>query len=275
MMMRKICLLTACALSVTACGYAAPDAGQVGVATKQPWFFGSGGVDPNPIATGSTLVASSTHVDYIPVTPQAFDISFDNIMPRDGIPLDFHTTVRMQVVDAVALVRDWNGAATNDKDELSNAWFWSNIDPVFANLVRQDVKQFTMQQLAFEGGAIDQIDQHVTQQLQSFIKKNRMPVRLLSVTIGRAIPPQEILDQRTETAAQQQRKLTMDAKTAAEEARKNAELARAAADNAYRVEMQWTPAQLIETKRIDMMEQACSRGTCVFATPGTTVMLNK
>lgn len=259
-------------ISLAACGYAAPDAGKVGVATKQPWFFGSGGVDPTPIATGSTLVASSTHVDYIPVTPQSFDIAFDNMMPSDGIPLDFHTTVRMQIVDAVALVRDWNGAAKNDKDELSNAWFWSNVYPVYANLVRQDVKKFTMQQLAFGGEAIDSIDGHVTDQLNTFIKKNKLPVRLLSVTIGRAAPPQEILDQRTETAAQQQRKLTMDAKAAAEEARKNSELKRAEADNAYRVEMQWTPAQLIETKRIEMMEEACSRGTCIFATPGTTVM---
>jgi regulator of protease activity HflC (stomatin/prohibitin superfamily) len=273
--MKKLLVTIACALSVTACGYAAPDAGEVGVATKKPWFFGSGGVSDTPIATGSTLVANSTHVDYIKVTPIAFDVGFDNMMPSDGIPLDFHTTIRVQVTDAVGLVRDWNGAAKNDKGDPSDAWFWSNIYPVYANMVRQDVKKFTMQQLSFEGAAIDAIDSHVTAQLTDFIAKNKIPVRLLSVTVGRAIPPQEILDQRTETAAQNQRLQTELAKQRAEEARRGAELARAQADDAYRTGMQWSPEQLIETKRIEALRQACSHGTCIIGGNNTSLMLSK
>lgn len=264
----------AAALMLSACGYASPDAGQVGVATKQPWFFGSGGVSDAPIATGSSLVASSTHVDYIPITPLSFDVPFDNMMPSNGIPLDFHTTVRMQITDPVELVKHWNGAAKDDKGELAHSWFYGTIEPIYSNLVRQEVKNFDMSSLAFTGAAIDQIDAKVTGQLNSFIAKNKMPVRLLSVTIGRATPPQEILDQRTETAAQQQRELTMVAQQKAEEARKGAEAARAQADNAYRSEMQLSPEQYVELKKIEMQRVACSHGTCIFG-GAAGVLLNK
>jgi regulator of protease activity HflC (stomatin/prohibitin superfamily) len=265
-------MISLSALALTACGYAAPDAGQQGVLTRKPWFFGSGGVDMTPIQTGSKIVASSTHVDYVPITPLAFDIGFDNMMPKDGIPLDFHSTVRIQIADAPELVRDWNGADRNDKGELSYNWFWANISPVYSNMVRQEVKNFTMQQLAFEGAAVDQIDQVVAAKLNDFIRKNKMPVRLLSVTIGRAIPPNEILAQRTETAEQQQRKLTMDAQTQAELARKNSEQARAEADTAYRVSSNLSVEQNIELKRIEALKQACSQGTCIFG--NVTPLLN-
>jgi regulator of protease activity HflC (stomatin/prohibitin superfamily) len=150
--------------------------------------------------------------------------------------------------------------------------FGAAIAPVYTNLVRQDVKQFTMQDLAFGQTAVDKIEADVTGKLGQFIARNHMPVQLLSVTIGRAAPPQEILDQRTRTAEQQQRMQTELAGQKAEEARKGRELARAEADNAYRVQMQWTPEQLIETKRIDMLKEACSRGTCIFG--GGTPIIN-
>lgn len=276
--MKKLNLLfAACAaLSLAGCGYASVDAGEEAVLVRKPWFFGSGGVDMTPIQTGSQVVASSTDVVKIPVTPLSFDLGFDNMMPKDGIPLDFHTTVRVQVTNTPLLVRDWNGGATRvnaDGDKVpSYSWFNSNITPVYTNLVRQEVKNYTMTQLAFEGRAIDQIDQRVTAKLDEFIRRNKIPIRLLSVTIGRAIPPQEILDQRTATAEQQQRLQTEYAKQKAEEARKGAELARAEADNAYRVQMQWTPEQLIETKRIEMLKIACAQGTCIFG--GGTPIIN-
>jgi hypothetical protein len=269
--MKKIAIILS-ALTLTACGYASPDAGEVSVLVRKPWFFGDGGVDPVPVTTGSKVIAGSTDEIRVPITPQAFEVNFDNLMPSNGIPLDFHTTVRMQVTDAPELVSKWNGGATDENGKPSHAWFWSNVSPVYANLVRQEVKNYDMATLAFNGAAIDQIDQRVHAKLNDFIAKNKLPARLLSVTIGRATPPQEILDQRTETAAQQQREVTMAAQQKAEVARKSAEMARAEADNAYRVEMQWTPDQLIETKRIEMLKYACSRGTCIIG--GATPIVN-
>jgi hypothetical protein len=269
--MKKLLIATSL-LALTGCGYASPDAGQEGVLVRKPWFFGDGGVDPETVKTGSAVVAGSTDVIYIPVSPQAFDIGFNDLMPSNGIPLDFHTTVRVQVTDAAALVSKWNGAAKNDKDELSNAWFWSNIHPQYANFVRQEVKNYDMASLAFNGAVVDAIDQKVQNKLADFIKRNKMPVRLLGVTIGRASPPQAILNQRTETAAQQQREQTMIAQQKAEQARKGAELARAEADNAYRMQMQLSPEQYVQLKAIEMQRSACANGTCIFG--NVTPMIN-
>lgn len=43
---------------------------------------GSGGVDPQPVRTGSEVVASSTDAIYISTTPTAFDVEFfGNVTP--------------------------------------------------------------------------------------------------------------------------------------------------------------------------------------------------
>lgn len=266
--MKKLTPLVACVM-LAGCGYASPDAGQEGVLVSKPWFFGSGGVDMEPVHTGSALVAASTDVVYVQVTPQAFTVEFDDLMPSNGIPLDFHATIRVQVTDSARLVRDWNGGAVDQNGNPSNIWFWGNIGPQFGNLVRSEVKNYDMAALAFSGAAIDEIDAKVFAKLADFIKRNNLPVKLLSVTIGRATPPKEILDQRTETAAQQQREQTMLAQQKAEEARKGAEAARANADNAYNREMGLTPGQYVDLKRIEMQRDACAKGTCIFgnATP--------
>lgn len=268
--MNKLILL-ASVFALSACGYAAPDAGEEGVLVRKPWFFGSGGVDPNPVKTGSTIVAGSTDVIKIPVRPIAFDVQFNDLMPKDGIPLDFHTTVRMQVVNSPVLVEKWNGGAEDKDGNLSHNWFWGNIAPQYTNFVRQEVKNYDMAALAFNGAAIDAIDNKVQAKLVDFIKRNKMPVRLLSVTIGRAAPPQAILNQRTETAAQQQREQTMHAQERAEGARKAAEQARAEADNAYRSQMSLSPEQFVELKRIEMQRLACQKGTCIFGN-GTPII---
>lgn len=263
-MTKRNYLLAACALSLTACGYVAPDAGQEAVLIKQPWFFGSGGVDDTPVHTGSTVVASSTKAVLVSTTPTAFEVPFDNLMPSNSIPLDFHTVVRMQVTDTVELVKKWNGGATNDKGEETNYWFWASVQPMYVNFVRQEVKKYDMNALALTGAAVDNVEAAVTQRLNAYIKANKMPVKLLSVTMGRAGLPDAIMAQKTETAAQQQRILTMEAQRQAEDSRKAAEQSRAEADNAYRSQMSLTPEQFVELKRIEMQRTACQRGTCIF-----------
>lgn len=264
MNIHKLALLATVSLSLTGCGYASPDAGQEGVAIRKPWFFGSGGVAEEPIQTGSTIVAASTDVVYVDVTPQAFEIKFNDLAPSDGIPLDFQTTVRLQVTNSVELVKSWNGAATNEKGEPAYSWFWRNIEPQYQNFVRQAVKRYTMNDLALTGAAIDAVDQEVQKRLQAYLAEIKIPVRLLGVTVGRANPPSEILAQRTQTAAQQQRVKTMEEAKKAEDARKAAEQARAEADNAYRQQMSLTPEQFVDLKRIEMQEKACQRSTCIF-----------
>ena len=265
--MKKLILIAT--MMLAGCGYASVDAGEEGVLVYRPWFFGHGGIDSTPITTGSTVVASSTEVHNIPITPLAFNINFDDIMPNNGIPLDFQTTVRLQITDSVAIVRDWNGAHKNAEGVLDHLWFHANVSQEYGKIVRAAVRRHDLNSLAMTGTAVEAVDQEVNRNLAAYLRRIRLPVRLLGVTVGRAHPPQAILNQRTETAAQEQRQQTEAAGEAAEITRRRREQARAEADNAYRMQMGMSPEQFVELERIKMQQQACARGTCIFgnATP--------
>jgi hypothetical protein len=90
----------------------------------------------------------------------------------------------------------------------------------------------------------------------------KLPVQLITLTIGRAIPPDAVKNQRIETATQEQRIQTEQQKKLAEDARAQPEQSRAKADNAYREAMQLSPEQFIQLESVKMMERACSNGNC-------------
>lgn len=273
--MKKL-LIASCLLSLTACGYVSPDAGQEGVLVRKPWFFGDGGVDPTPVKTGSQVVASSTDVIYIDVTPRAFEVKFDDLMPSNGIPLDFHTTVRLKITDSSLLVTDWSGGEKDENGNNTDWWYWRNINPQYENLVRNAVKKYDMNQLALSGDAIAAVDAEVQKGLQAYLTQIKIPVQLLGVTVGRANPPEAIKQQRIETAAQQQREQTMAAAKRAEDSRKAAEQSRAEADNAYRSQMQLSPEQFVDLQRIDMMRDVCSKGKgCTFIAGNASPIISR
>lgn len=267
----KKCAIALCALSLSACGYASADAGEEVVLVRHPWFFGHGGIEDEPVQTGTSLIAWSTSEHKVNVNPQAFEVQFDNLMPMNRIPVDFHTVVRIQVVDSVELVKHWNGAAVNDEGKPTNAWFWANIQPIYVNLVREEVKRFDMNQLVI-GQGVGQIEAAVTTKLNDYIRRNKIPVRLLSITMGKAVIPNSILEQTTATATQEQRKLTMDATALAETARINAERQRALADNAYRIDVGRSPEQELEFQRIQMLKDTCKTNTCIFGSGGNILL---
>jgi len=79
-----------------------------------------------------------------------------------------------------------------------------------------------------------------------------LPVTLVTMTVGRANPPDAIKSQRIETAAQEQRSNTEKQRKLAEDQRRAAETSRAEADNAYREAMHLSPEQFIQLETIKM-----------------------
>jgi hypothetical protein len=111
----------------------------------------------------------------------------------------------------------------------------------------------------------------VRNQLDAFFTTSHIPVRILTMTVGRAIPPDAIRDQRIQTAAQEQRIQTEKEVTLAEEQRAKAEAARAVADNAYRQAIGLPPEQFIELQGIQMQLQVCGpngKANCTFIQNG-------
>ncbi len=259
----RYAILCLVALFFSACSVYAPDAGHEVVLVKKPWFFGHGGVVPTPVTTGRTWAAVTTDGVDVSMQPQRFEEDMSDTMSADGVPLGFHAVITLQVADSVELVKDFGPN-----------WYQNNVEQQFMQDIRQSVRKHAMNEVAINPTAIDAIDNEVRSELQNFFVTSHIPVRILTMTVGRAIPPDAIRDQRIQTAAQEQRIQTEKEVTLAEEQRAKAEAARAVADNAYRQAIGLSPEQFIELQRIQMQLQVCGsngKGTCTFIQNGAAM----
>src|SRR6187431_3161416 len=112
------------AVVVSACSTVQPDGGHEAVLVRKPLIFGSGGVDPNPVKTGLKYVAFTTTGIDVNMQPMRIDVEFSDLMTMDGVPIDFHAVLTVQVTDSVKLVRDFGQDFSGDKPG-----FWTrNLD---------------------------------------------------------------------------------------------------------------------------------------------------
>lgn len=255
-----------------ACSTVQPDAGHEAVLVRKPLIFGSGGVDPTPVRTGLKYVAFTTSGVDVNMQPRRIDAEFNDLMTSDGVPIDFHAVITLQVTDSVKLVRDFGADAGSN----GIPGFWMrNLDQPFRTAVRDSVKAHGMNEMAIQATAAEQVDDAVTEHLLRIVKETGVPVKILDVSLGRANPPDAILHQRVETAAQEQRINTERQKKLAEDQRKAAEESRAAADQAYNQKMGLNTEQYVALQAIQMQRDVCSKGTCTFIYgANATPMLN-
>ena len=251
------------------CRTVQPDAGHEAVLVRKPLLFGSGGVDPTPVKTGLKYVAFTTTGIDVNMQPMRIDVEFSDLMTMDGVPIDFHAVLTLQVSDSVKLVRDFGQDFVDDKPG-----FWiRNLEQPYRTAVRDAVKAHGMNEMAIQATAAEAVDKVVTEHLLTIIKETGVPVRLLDMSLGRANPPDAILHRRVETAAQEQRINTEKQKKLAEDQRKMAEESRAAADQAYNQKMGLNAEQYVALQAIQMQRDVCGKGTCTFLYGGNAVPL--
>ena len=251
------------------CRTVQPDAGHEAVLVRKPLLFGSGGVDETPVKTGLKYVAFTTTGIDVNMQPMRIDVEFSDLMTMDGVPIDFHSVLTLQVTDSVKLVRDFGQDFAGDKPG-----FWvRNLDQPYRTAVRDAVKAHGMNEMAIQATAAEAVDKVVTEHLLTIIKDTGVPVRVLDMSLGRANPPDAILHQRVETAAQEQRINTEKQKKLAEDQRKMAEESRASADQAYNQKMGLNSEQYVALQAIQMQREVCGKGTCTFLYGGNAVPL--
>jgi regulator of protease activity HflC (stomatin/prohibitin superfamily) len=236
------------ALLLTGCSSYAPDAGHEVVLIEKPLLFGHGGVNPEPVKTGRTFTAITTQGVDVSMQPRRFEANLP-----DGVPISFHAIITLQVTNSVDLVKNFG-----------RDWYENNIEQPFGQFVRQAVRKHGMNETAISTTALDSIDEEIRANLAQFVQEKQLPVRLITMTVGRANPPDAIKSQRIETAAQEQRVQTEKQIKLAEDQRKAAEESRAAADNAYRQAIGLSPEQYVQLKRIEMELKVCGDGKCTF-----------
>jgi hypothetical protein len=248
------------------CSNYSPDAGHEIVLIKKPWFFGHGGVDPDPVKTGRTFAALTTEGVDVYMQPKKYETELQDTMTADGVPISFHAIVALQVSDSVALIKNFGPD-----------WYRNNLEEPFKTMVRQAVRKRGMNETAISTTALDAIDAEIHDQLVAFIQDKQLPVRLITMTVGRANPPDSIKSQRIETATQEQRIQTEKQTKLAEDQRALAEASRAAADNAYREAMHLSPEQFIQLETIKMQGRVCGpqgKANCTFIQNGATPVYN-
>lgn len=250
--MRYVVTLMVAAL-VSGCSVYAPDAGHEVVLIQKPWFFGHGGVEDQPVKPGRTWAAYTTEGVDVYMQPQKYETEMHDTMTSDGVPISFHAIMVLQVVDSVSLIKNFGPH-----------WYENNLQEPFKTMVRQAVRRRGMNETAISTTALDAIDEEIRDNLVGFIKEKNLPVKLVTMTVGRANPPDAIKNQRIETAAQEQRIQTEIQIKNAETQRKAAEEARAAADNAYRQAIGLSPEQYVQLKRIEMERAVCEQAKCTF-----------
>lgn len=251
------------------CSVASPDAGHQVVWVEKPMFFGHGGVNPTPVTTGRSYGAvTSTAID-INMLPQRVDMEFDDMMTKSGVPVSFHVVLTFHITDAVKLVQNFGA----DHDG-ANWGFWArNLDQPIRTAVRDSVKKRDMQEMAIDQTAADAVGQEVAAAATKIVAQTGVPIIFSAggINVGRVNPPDAIKNQRVETAAQEQRAITMKQTKLAEDQRKEAETSRASADNAYRLAMQLSPDQFIQLEMIKMQRDVCGQGNCTFFVNGGPV----
>lgn len=213
--------------------------------------------------TGTYFAAPWTSVEIVNMQPLVFDESFDDLMSGNGVPLDFHSSIRVQVTDAKRLIT-----------EFGPSWYGNNLANEFANQMRQEVRKHGMNELAIQASAIDEVDSALLEKMRSYVEEIGLPVRVLTVTVGKANPPDAILTQRTETAQQEQRAITEDKRREAENVRFEAETSRAKADLAYRDTFGFSSAEYLRLQEIDTLREACTgEGRCTLIIGGGSASL--
>ncbi len=239
------------------------EAGEEGVITDKPYFCCHEGVREEPLKDGRILMFRTSTMTTVRMTPQAVDVNFDDLSSQDNILLDFASSIQYQFTDSVRLIRDFG----------AQNWFKANIERQYMSIVRDIVKKYTMTQMMSDPETAALVDAEITEQLQKLVAESKLPLRVISVSLGRAKPNANVLNQMNETAAQQQRKKTLVEAEAAEVQREKEQIAKARADNAYRNSIGLSPEQFVELEKIRRYSDACMKAANCIVTSGQSNVL--
>ena len=251
-----IAAIIAASTVLSGCSIVTTEPGTESVLVDKPYIFGEGGVRTKTEKPGRVFTWFSTDQIVVNVKPQAIPENFDDLMTSDTVPVDFKTMLQIEITDPVAIVNRFG----------IDGWYTNNVKSQYQALVRDEAKKYSMNDLLTGQQSAEIMESNVRKGLDALIIERNLPVRVTDLSIGRAIPNKNVMDQIDMTAQEQQRIKTMREAELAEKGRKAAETARAQADNAYRNEMGMNPSQFVELELAKRYAEACSGGknNCTF-----------
>lgn len=247
--MKNIFVIMLVTMLVTSCSRVTVEPGHEAVLIHKPWFFGHGGLDKDSVKPGATFVALSTDSYDVDMKPLKYDEPFDDIMPKDNNPIDYHASVLLRITKSVPLI-----------ERFGLEFYQKNIQRPFQTMNRNQVRQYSMPELALQQEVVEKVEIELEKQLQKYLDDHKIPVQVMDVSLGKVSPQKEIIAAYNETGVQQQRAKTETQRANAEESRKSAEIKRAEADRAYQESRGMTTEQYLKMIQIE----ACVKAKCTM-----------
>lgn len=269
--MRKFLYLLAVACvsiaTLTSCRRAAPGPGQECVLIEQPWVFGHGSVNSEPVKTGLTWCALSTDVVYVKTTPIAYDEHIEDAYSNDNTQLDWDIQIILQVQSGRSLILISN---------YGSDWYKNNIHKPFTSHFYNLVGNYSPFDLMSNRAVTDTIEVLMKKYMEDYIavlskKKGEMPITVNNIIIGKGTPNEQMKKEMDRTAAMIQERKSQEQREATEKAREAAERQRARADRAYIQELNLTTADFINLKMIQTISEKPSANIDVMVGPATSM----
>lgn len=261
--------ITISTFGLTSCNGVSVDAGEEAVLIMQPWFFGHGGVCKEPAKTGMEWIALTTSAVKYKVVPIAYDESLEDVMSNQNTPLDFHIQIILQIQEGKSPILHENYGPN---------WYESNLQRVFMNEARALISEYSMFDLMSNREVLNDIDKQIKKYMENYIVElsttKEMPVTVVNVITGKAIPNKPQLEEMNKTAQYQQAKQSMEQKLEAEKARAEAEKQRAIADKAYMAEMNLSPEEFIQLRAWEIIEKKDGANIDILVGSGEQPMWN-
>jgi len=242
----KLLILAVTILLLPSCYRVQPNAGEESVLIMQPYLFGHGGVDDTPISTGATWCVFTTNHKEFNITPQTITEEFTNMIPSDNTPVSFSAYLKVQIK---------KGETPVLYNKFSENWYANSLQASFRTLVREKACAYKMFELASKREISAKLEIEILEQMQEYAKKINLPVEIMQVSIGAITPPEQVLTETKNTAAQNQSILTQAARKNAEDARKDAEESKATADKAYQNKMGMTISEYLHLRQLEIEKE--------------------
>ena len=272
--MRKFLYLLAVACvsiaTLTSCRPASPGPGQECVLIEQPWLFGHGSVNSEPVKTGLTWCALSTVIVYVKTTPIAYDEHIEDAYSNDNTQLDWDIQIILQVQSGRSPILISN---------YGSDWYKNNIHKPFTSHFYNLVGNYSPFDLMSNRAVTDTIEVLMKKYMEDYIadlskKKGEMPITVNNIIIGKGTPNEQMKKEMDRTAAMIQERKSQEQREATQKARESAERQRAISDKAYMKEMGLTPDQYMQLRLYEILEKKQGANIDVLVGSGSTSMWN-
>ena len=136
--LKSILVLLLIAMTITSCSVASVDADEELVFVKKPIFFGKGGVEKEPLTSGSEWRWFSTDEVKFKVSPTQYEEKFQDIFTADNTPIDLSANILLQIK---------KGETPILLEGFGEDWYKNNIQTQFIKYVRDEISKYPMKEL--------------------------------------------------------------------------------------------------------------------------------